>query len=312
MAAHTAAYSALAEQLTAQSLDVQAVKAALKAAAHRNALAGATPTAARASRLFPGPARPRTTREKLDDAATVHKLTGIAPSVAIHIPWDKPEDGDYAAMRQYADRAASRSARSTPMSFRMTPTSLGSLGNPARRSREMALDHLLECCEIMTKVRAKILSLWFADGTNYAGQDSLRGRKRRFEEGLKLGLPASAGRAARMLIEYKFFEPAFYSTDMPDWGTAYALLPQARPAGAGAGGSRPPRAGRQHRADRRLPAGRRAAGRLPLQQPQVRRRRPDRGQRQPLRAVPDLQRAGRGRAGPATSQRAPPRRTWPT
>jgi L-rhamnose isomerase/sugar isomerase len=85
----------------------------------------------------------------------------------------------------------------------------------------MALDHLLECCDIMTKVRSDALSLWFADGTNYAGQDSLLGRKRRFEEGLAQvykQLPANS----RMLIEYKFFEPAFYSTDIPDWGTAYA------------------------------------------------------------------------------------------
>jgi L-rhamnose isomerase/sugar isomerase len=97
--------------------------------------------------------------------------------------------------------------------------------------QEQALDHLIECCDIMTKVKSNALSLWFADGTNYAGQDSLRGRKRRFEEGLTQvykHLPANG----RMLIEYKFFEPAFYSTDIPDWGTAYAwalkLGPQAQ------------------------------------------------------------------------------------
>jgi L-rhamnose isomerase/sugar isomerase len=86
----------------------------------------------------------------------------------------------------------------------------------------LALDHMLECCEIMTKTDSDILSLWFADGTNYAGQDSLRARKKRFEESLKMvydHLPVNG----RMLIEYKFFEPAFYSTDIPDWGVAYAF-----------------------------------------------------------------------------------------
>jgi L-rhamnose isomerase/sugar isomerase len=95
------------------------------------------------------------------------------------------------------------------------------LGNPERSIQEQALDHLLECCEIMRKVESDSLSLWFADGTNYAGQDDLRARKRRFEDGLQIvykNLPAGG----RMLIEYKFFEPAFYSTDIPDWGTAYA------------------------------------------------------------------------------------------
>ncbi len=98
---------------------------------------------------------------------------------------------------------------------------LGSLGSPDPGVQEQALDHILECCMIMEKLHSDALSLWFADGTNYAGQDSLRGRKRRFERHLKTvygHLPPDS----RMLIEYKFFEPAFYSTDLPDWGTAYA------------------------------------------------------------------------------------------
>jgi L-rhamnose isomerase/sugar isomerase len=97
----------------------------------------------------------------------------------------------------------------------------GSLGNPSAGVREMALDHILECCEIMRRIGSDSLSLWFADGTNFAGQDSLRARKNRFEENLRIvyeHLPADG----RMLIEYKFFEPAFYSTDIPDWGTSYA------------------------------------------------------------------------------------------
>jgi len=170
---------------------------------------------------FAWPGAARTTREKIDDAATVHKMTGIAPSVAVHIPWDKPENGDYVAFRQYAEGQGIEIGAVNPNVFQDDEYRLGSLGNPNPGYRELALDHLLECCDIMTKVDSDILSLWFADGTNYAGQDSLRARKCRFESGLSQVyeyIPSGG----RMLIEYKFFEPAFYSTDIPDWGTAYA------------------------------------------------------------------------------------------
>ncbi len=151
----------------------------------------------------------------------VNKMTGAAPTVAIHIPWDKPEDGDYAAMRQYAEAQGVRIGAVNPNVFQDNEYRLGSLGNPDPGIQEQALDHILECCEIMRKTDSDDLSLWFADGTNFAGQDSLRERKQRFEHGLAAvydHLPAGG----RMLIEYKFFEPAFYSTDVPDWGTAYA------------------------------------------------------------------------------------------
>jgi L-rhamnose isomerase/sugar isomerase len=230
MTAHTAAYSALAEQLTAQGVDVEAVKVALKAQHVETPSWGYANSGTR-FKTFPWPGAARTTREKLDDAATVHKFTGIAPSVAVHIPWDKPEDGDYAAMRQYTESRGVKIGAVNPNVFQDEAYRLGSLGHPSSATREMALDHLIECCEIMTKVQSGVLSLWFADGTNYAGQDSLRGRKRRFEENLQIvykRLPPGS----RMLIEYKFFEPAFYSTDIPDWGTAYAwclkLGPQAQ------------------------------------------------------------------------------------
>jgi L-rhamnose isomerase/sugar isomerase len=230
MAAHTAAYSVLAERLAAQGLDVEAVKAALKTQHVETPSWGYANSGTR-FKTFPWPGAARTTREKLDDAATVHQFTGIAPSVAVHIPWDKPEDGDYAAMRQYAEARGVKIGAVNPNVFQDEAYRLGSLGHPSSGTREMALDHLIECCEIMTRVQSSLLSLWFADGTNYAGQDSLRGRKRRFEENLQVvykRLPPGG----RMLIEYKFFEPAFYSTDIPDWGTAYAwclkLGPQAQ------------------------------------------------------------------------------------
>jgi hypothetical protein len=124
-------------------------------------------------------------------------------------------------MRQYAEAQGIRIGAVNPNVFQDDEYKLGSFGNPDPGVQERALDHVLECCEIMGKVNSDVLSLWFADGTNYAGQDSLRQRKRRFEHHLATvysQLPAGS----RMLIEYKFFEPTFYSTDIPDWGTAYA------------------------------------------------------------------------------------------
>jgi L-rhamnose isomerase/sugar isomerase len=230
MSSHRAAYELLAESLQAQGTDVAAVKAALKQQRIETPSWGYANSGTR-FKAFAWPGAATTTRQKLDDAATVHQFTGVAPSVAVHIPWDKPEDGDYAAMCQYAESRGVTIGAVNPNVFQDDAYKLGSLGNPSPAVGEMALDHILECCEIMTKVKSNDLSLWFADGTNYAGQDSLRGRKRRFEQGLKMvyqHLPAGA----RMLIEYKFFEPAFYSTDLPDWGTSYAfclkLGPQAQ------------------------------------------------------------------------------------
>jgi L-rhamnose isomerase / sugar isomerase len=226
----SSAYAVLADQLAADDISIDSVKAALKAQRIETPSWGYANSGTR-FKAFPWPGAARTTREKLDDAAAVHQFTGIAPSVAVHIPWDKPEDGDYAAMGEYARSRGVTIGAVNPNVFQEEDYKLGSLGNPISGPREMALDHLIECCDIMRKTGSDALSLWFADGTNYAGQDDLRARKRRFEAGLSVvykNMPANS----RMMIEYKFFEPAFYSTDIPDWGTAYAwalkLGPQAQ------------------------------------------------------------------------------------
>ena len=213
-------YLALEDSLHTQGFDLSAIKAALKTQEIETPSWGYANSGTR-FKNFAWPGAARTTREKIDDAAMVHKMTGIAPSVAVHIPWDVPEDGDYPAFRQYAEEQGIRIGAVNPNVFQDDEYRLGSLGNPHPGTRELAIDHLLECCQIMNQVGSDLLSLWFADGTNYAGQDNLRARKRRFESGLAQvyqQLPPGG----RMLIEYKFFEPAFYSTDIPDWGTAYA------------------------------------------------------------------------------------------
>ncbi len=218
---YRAAYGLLAETLDVQGLDINKVKDTLKKQKIETA-SWAFANSGTRFKAFPHPGAATTTRQKLNDAATVHKLTGVAPSVALHIPWDKPEDGDYTAMYQYAQQQGIALGAINSNVFQDNAYRLGSVGNPAPATRQMALDHMLECCEIMTKTNSDQLKLWFADGTNYPGQDSLRGRKQRMEEALRTvynHLPPNS----RMLLEYKFYEPAFYSTDVPDWGTSYAM-----------------------------------------------------------------------------------------
>ena len=128
----------------------------------------------------------------------VHKMTGIAPSVALHIPWDVPEDGDYVGMRQYAEAQGVRLGAINPNVFQDQEYMLGSIANPDPAVQQKALEHMIECCEILEKTGSEVLSLWFADGTNYAGQDNLRARKRRVEENLKKTDAAPADLHARV------------------------------------------------------------------------------------------------------------------
>lgn len=214
-------YDLLAASLTGQGLDVPRILAALKTQEIETPSWGYANSGTR-FKTFAWPGAARTIQEKIDDAAVVHRMTGIAPAVAIHVLWDRPEDGDYRALREYAEAQGMRIGAVNPNLFEGDEYRLGALANPNPTYRELAIEHTLESCEIMTRVDSDVLSLWFAGGTNYAGQDSLRERKRRFEDGLAQvygHLPESG----RMLIEYKLFEPAFYSTDIPDWGTSYAF-----------------------------------------------------------------------------------------
>lgn len=158
--------------------------------------------------------------QKIDDAAHVHALTGAAHGVAIHIPWDRVPD--YGALAAYAEERGVRIGAVNPNVFQDDAFKLGSLCNPDPSVRQRALDRMRESCEIMAQTGSRDLSIWLADGTNYAGQDDLAARKERLEEGLARTYEMLPD-GARMLIEYKFFEPAFYHTDLADWGTAYAM-----------------------------------------------------------------------------------------
>ncbi|HEX6231880.1 MAG TPA: L-rhamnose isomerase [Jiangellaceae bacterium] len=170
-------------------------------------------------KVFPQQGVPRTPHEKIDDAAVVHRLTGAAPTVALHIPWDRVDD--YADLATHAQDAGVRIGAINANVFQDDDYMLGSVCNPDPAVRRKALDHLLECVDIADATGSRDIKLWFADGLNYPGQDSIRDRQDRLAEALT-AVYERLGDNQRILLEYKLFEPAFYAMDVPDWGTAYA------------------------------------------------------------------------------------------
>ena len=168
-------------------------------------------------KVFAQPGVPRTPYEKADDAAQVHKYTGVAPSMAVHIPWDKVDD--YEALSARAKRNGIRIGTVNANVFQDDDYKLGSICNPDPRVRAKAVAHLMECVDIMDATGSRDLKLWFADGTNYPGQDDISARQDRLAEALS-AVYRRLGENQRMLLEYKLFEPSFYTTDVPDWGTS--------------------------------------------------------------------------------------------
>ena len=212
-------YMNVFDRLEKIGIDIESVKNLLKKQRIETPSWGYGNTGTRFN-TFAWPGAARNVFEKISDAAYVHKLTGIAPSVALHIPWDMTDD--FNALKQFAGDKGVVLGTINPNLFQDDDYKLGSLCSPFADVREKALEHVIECCSIMNKTGSSILSLWLADGTNYAGQDDIYRRKENLEHGLKIiysKLPASS----RMLIEYKFFEPAFYHTDLADWGMSYAM-----------------------------------------------------------------------------------------
>jgi L-rhamnose isomerase / sugar isomerase len=168
-------------------------------------------------KVFAQPGVPRTPHEKIEDAAQVHKFTGVAPSVAVHIPWDRVDD--YAALASYAAAAGIAIGTVNANVFQDDDYKLGSVANPDPAVRAKAVTHLLDCVDIMDATGSRDLKLWFADGTNYPGQDDIRARQDRLAEALAV-VYQRLSPSQRMLLEYKLFEPSFYTTDVPDWGTS--------------------------------------------------------------------------------------------
>jgi L-rhamnose isomerase/sugar isomerase len=215
----------LEEELLARGVDVDFVIRSLLAQRIETPSWGYANSGTRFG-IFRQAAAARTLPEKLADAAQVHRHTGIAPAVAIHIPWDRYPN--YNDIKDQADSLGIEIGAVNPNVFEDQPYKLGSFGNPDPASVQRALDHMDECIAIMRATGSRALSLWFADGTNFPGQDSIVRRKRAFERCLA-DVYGKLPDHARMLVEYKPFEPAFYHTDIGDWGMATLLCTKLGP-----------------------------------------------------------------------------------
>jgi L-rhamnose isomerase/sugar isomerase len=170
-------------------------------------------------RVFTTPGTPRTIQEKITDAAQVNQYTGLSPSVALHIPWDRTDD--YPALGRFAADLGMTLGTVNSNTFQDEAYKFGSLTHSDPAVRQKAIDHHFECLDIMNDTGSRDLKIWLADGTNYPGQGDIRGRQDRLADSLA-AIYARLGDHQRLVLEYKFFEPAFYHTDVPDWGTSYA------------------------------------------------------------------------------------------
>ena len=225
MTDHTHAYALLAAKLSDRGIDVEDVKRRLQELRIETPSWGYGDSGTR-FKTFPWRGAARNVREKLADAAMVHRLTGVCSSVALHIPWDSVDD--WAELRAYAESLGMSIGAINPNLFQDDDYRLGSVCNPNPEVRRRAVEHVLQCIEIARATGSMVISLWLADGTNYAGQDSFAERHARLVDSLR-EVYAALPTGMRLLIEYKFFEPAFYHTDVPDWGTSYALAVKLGP-----------------------------------------------------------------------------------
>jgi L-rhamnose isomerase/sugar isomerase len=171
-------------------------------------------------RVFPQPGAPRDAFEKVEDAATVGRYTGVAGSIALHIPWDAVDD--YGALRGFAKERGLAIGGINSNTFQDDDYKLGSLCHPSAVVRAKAIDHIVACCEIARQTGSRVVKVWLADGTNYPGQDDVRSRRRHLIDALREIYPALPD-GARLFLEYKLFEPAFYQTDVQDWGQALTV-----------------------------------------------------------------------------------------
>ena len=212
-------YELLAEDLEKQGTNVSEVKQLLQQQHIETPSWGYGNSGTRFG-VFSQEGAARNAAERLEDAATVHKYTGVAPTVALHIPWDITDDWE--ALKQQAADLDIGIGAINPNVFQDQQYKLGSVCNPDAGIRRQAIDHMLECVGIMNATGSTDLSLWFADGTNFPGQANFRQRKQWMYTALQEVYQVLSP-DQRMLIEYKFFEPAFYHTDLADWGTAYLI-----------------------------------------------------------------------------------------
>ncbi|MDN3309850.1 L-rhamnose isomerase [Microbacterium oryzae] len=172
-------------------------------------------------KVFATPGTPRDPFEKISDAAQVNKLTALAPSVALHIPWDLVDSFD--DLRKHAEDNGVELGTINSNTFQDDDYKFGALTHEDAAVRQKAIDHHLACIDVMDATGSRDLKIWLAEGSNYPGQADMRGRQDRLNESLQKIYDRLSGEQ-RLVLEYKFFEPAFYHTDVPDWGTSYAQV----------------------------------------------------------------------------------------
>ena len=264
----TEKYSRWAESFAAENpaIDLEKVKEALKSIVIETPSWGYADSGTRFA-VFAQPAAAKTLRQKLEDAAQVHKYTGVAGSVALHIPWDKTDD--WSEVKGWAQELGLKIGAINPNLFQEQEYKLGSLTNP-----DPAVDGpkpgltVWNASRLCVRPALSTWSLWLADGTNYPGQDDFRARKHRLEEELA-AIYQAMDEHMKMLIEYKFFEPAFYHTQTSLTGNGHHLRQKARRQSPDFSGYRPPSFGNQHRAHCGLPHRRGEIGRLPFQRQEI-------------------------------------------
>ena len=178
---------------------------------------------------FLQPAAASTIEQKFSDAGQVHLLTGVCPTLALHVLWDCPEGVNSSAeIRKLSERYGIQPGSINPTLFQNQEYKYGSFGNPDETVRRRALQHTHDSVEIARRLKSRDVSMWFADGSNYPGTANIRQRKQWFEEALK-EVHSYLSADQRLLVEYKPFEPAFYHTDIADWGMALLLSRAAGP-----------------------------------------------------------------------------------
>ncbi|SBN64318.1 L-rhamnose isomerase / sugar isomerase [Curtobacterium sp. 9128] len=169
-------------------------------------------------KVFSTPGTPRDPYEKIADAAQVNKYTGLAPTVALHIPWDLVDD--FADLRRHAEEHGVRLGTVNSNTFQDDDYKFGALTHVDETIRQKAIDHHLRCIDVMDATGSRDLKIWLAEGSNYPGQEDMRSRQDRLHDSLST-IYDRLGDDQRLVLEYKFFEPSFYHTDVPDWGTSY-------------------------------------------------------------------------------------------
>ena len=174
-------------------------------------------------KVFAQPGVPRNPFEKIEDAAIVAQYTGVAKSIALHIPWDRVDD--YGMLAAFAAERGVKIGGINSNTFQDPDYMLGSLCHPSLEVRKKAVAQILECCDIARETKSGVVKVWLSDGTNYPGQDDFRARRRRLIETLR-EIHAALPSNARLFLEYKFYEPAFYHTDVQDWGQALSVCRQ--------------------------------------------------------------------------------------